>query len=173
MVTLPSLVSWFVWMERNKKVFENGNTSVSAVVYKTLGIAINSTTETKIAIPKKVKIYLQGGTPEGWFDGTTHSNRLQSGAGGLLRLSENSYYKWTFNCGPGTNTRAELLGVLATLNLTARLNIETLQIFGDSKIIIDRLNHRGNLQVISLLCWKDIIGELQTIFRDINFTHIY
>jgi hypothetical protein len=139
------LVCWFVWLERNKKVFENGNPSVSAVVYKTLGIVANSTTPTKVAIQKKVKIHLQGGTPAGWFDGATQSNGLQSGAGGLLRITENSYYKWTFNCGPGTNTRAELLGVWATLNLAARFNIEALQIFGDSKIIIDWLNRRGKL----------------------------
>jgi hypothetical protein len=57
--------------------------------------------------------------------------------------------------------------------LAARFNIEALQIFGESKIIIDWLNHRGKLQVVSLLVWKDRIRELQTFFRDISFSHIY
>jgi hypothetical protein len=124
-------------MERNKIVFENGNPSVGMVVYKALRIVATSTTTIKVVIPKKFKIHLLGGTPAGWFDGAAQSNGLQSGVGGILRLTENSYYKWTFNYGPGTNTRAKLLGVWATLNLAARLNLEALQIFGDSKIIID------------------------------------
>jgi hypothetical protein len=57
--------------------------------------------------------------------------------------------------------------------LAARFNIEALQIFGDSKIIIDWLNRRGKLQVVSLLGWKDRIRELQKFFRDISFSHIY
>jgi ribonuclease HI len=133
----------------------------------------NWTVPTKVAIQKKVKIHILEGTPTGWFDGATQSNGLQSGAGGLIRITENSHYRWTFNCGPGSNTRAELLGVWATLHLETRLNIEVLQIFGDSRIIIDWLNSRGKLQVISLLGWKDRIRELQSTFRKINFTHIY
>lgn len=35
---LPSLVCWFVWLERNKKFFENGTPSTSIVAYKTLGM---------------------------------------------------------------------------------------------------------------------------------------
>lgn len=149
-LTLSSLVCWFVSRERNKSVFENGNPSVSAVVYKTLVLVATSTIALKVAIPKKVKIHLRGGTLAGWFDGAAQSNGLQIVAGGILRITENSYYTWTFNCGQGTNTRVALLGVWATLNLAARINLEALQIFGDSKIIIDWLNCREKLQVISL-----------------------
>ena len=38
---LPSLVSCFVWMDRNKKLFENGPPSTSIVAYKTLGMLKN------------------------------------------------------------------------------------------------------------------------------------
>jgi ribonuclease HI len=74
---------------------------------------------------------------------------------------------------PGTNTRAELLGVWATLILATRLDMKDLQVYGDSKIVIDWLNCRGNLQVISLVGWKDRIKELATSFRTIRFAHIY
>jgi hypothetical protein len=36
--TLPALVSWKIWMEHNKAIFENGSPSICSVVYKTLGI---------------------------------------------------------------------------------------------------------------------------------------
>jgi hypothetical protein len=53
------------------------------------------------------------------------------------------------------------------------LHILDLQVFGDSRIIIDWLNKKGNLQVITLECWKDRIKELCQLFRSLCFTHIY
>jgi ribonuclease HI len=126
--------------------------------------------ETKI-IKTKTKTHITEGLTTGWFDGAAQSDGLQSGAGGLLRISKNSYYSWTFNCGPGTNTRAELLGVWATLHLASRLNIEDIQIIGDSKIVIDWLNNKGKLQVSSLLGWMDRVRELHTTFRHISYKH--
>jgi hypothetical protein len=35
--TLPSLISWHVWLEHNKVLFENGRPSIHSVVCKTLG----------------------------------------------------------------------------------------------------------------------------------------
>jgi ribonuclease HI len=108
-----------------------------------------------------------------WFDGATLSNGSQSGAGGLIKITHNTFYKWTFNCGPGTNTRAKLLGAWATLYLASRLYIETLQVLGDSRIVIEWLSGRGELQTISLLAWKDRIRLLQPNFKKISYNHIY
>jgi hypothetical protein len=107
-------------------------------------------------------------TPTGWFDGATLSNGSQSGAGGLIKISQNTFYKWTFNCGPGTNTRAELLGAWATLYLASRLHIEVLQVLGDSRIVIEWLSNKGDLQAISLLAWKDRIRLLQPTFKKLS-----
>jgi hypothetical protein len=82
-------------------------------------------------------------TPTGWFDGATQRSGTLCGAGGLIRTNKNSFFRWTFCCGPGTNTRAELLGAWATLHLASRLNIEHLQMIDDSRVIIDWLNHNG------------------------------
>jgi ribonuclease HI len=109
----------------------------------------------------------------GWFDGVASSNGLQSGVGGMLKINDNTLYKWTFNTGPGTNNREELLGVWETLLLATRLHITELQVIRDSKIIIDWCKGKGRLQVISLDCWKYKIRELSTLFRAINFSHTY
>jgi ribonuclease HI len=74
---------------------------------------------------------------------------------------------------PGTNTRAELLGVWATLFLASKLHIDTLQVLGDSRIVIEWLSSRGELQVVSLLAWKDRIRQLQSTFKKLNYTHIH
>jgi ribonuclease HI len=163
------------WKE-TKKFLTMGIRATNTVVYKTLGMLSNwaaiypKKVDSKNKAKKNVMIHTPEGLPTGWFDGVAQSNGLQSGAGGLISLSSNSLIRWTFNCGPGTNTRAELLGAWATLHLASRLNIDELQIYGDSKIVIDWMNNKGKLQVISLLGWQDRIRELQPLFRKLSFT---
>jgi ribonuclease HI len=109
----------------------------------------------------------------GWFDGAASADGTQSGARGIIRISDSTVYKWTFNTGPGTNNRAELLGVWVTLFLASRLHLTELQIIGDSKIIIDWCNGRGRLQILALDGWKEKIRELSTHFGVITFIHAY
>jgi ribonuclease HI len=59
------------------------------------------------------------------------------------------------------------------LTLATRLDIIDIKVLGDSRIVIDWLNYKGNLQVFALDCWKDRIRDLIKNFRAINFSHIY
>jgi hypothetical protein len=116
---LPSLICWTIWLERNKTIFENGTPSIIAVAYKALRI-YKSWKEAHIKKPRLQ--YIKKGpdfddTPIGWFYEATLSNGSQSGDGGLIKTTQNTYYKWNFNCGPSTNTRKKLLGAWATLYL--------------------------------------------------------
>jgi hypothetical protein len=142
-----------MWLERNKKLFKNGIPSTSTVAYKTLGMLKNWTTihPRKEITKTKAKTHMPEDIPTGWFDGAVQSNGLQSGVGGLISTLLNSQCRWPFNCGPTTNTRAELLGAWATLHLASRINIDVLPLFGDSIIVIDWLNSKGKLQVTTLL----------------------
>jgi ribonuclease HI len=72
-----------------------------------------------------------------WFDGAAVSTKLNSGVGGVIMITEYKIFKWYFNCGSGTNTNAELLGVWALLTLVVRLDISEIFVQGDSKIVID------------------------------------
>jgi ribonuclease HI len=78
-----------------------------------------------------------------------------------------------FQLREGTNTRAKLLGVWATLFLAHKLDIDQLQLLGDSKIMVDWLKHKCNLYVTSVLGWMEKIRILTTLFKDIRFDHIY
>lgn len=111
--------------------------------------------------------------PTGWFDGAALTLGQNSGAGGIIRFFEHKIYKWYFNCGQGTNTREELLGVWALLTLIVRLDISELSVHGDSKIVIDWLRGKGHLQVFNLECWKDIILDLIKKIHSISFQHVY
>jgi hypothetical protein len=44
---LPVLLSWFIWKERNKSLFEGKAPSVGNVVYRTLSMLTNHQTEFK------------------------------------------------------------------------------------------------------------------------------
>jgi hypothetical protein len=150
--TLPSLISWHVCLERNKVLFENGRPSIHSVICKTLGGISRPKDIQKQPVTRSTYTMIQDDFTTGWFDGATQSSNQLSGAGGVHRINDHTDYKWTFNCGPSTNTRAELLGVWELLTLASQLHILDLRFFGDSRIIINSLNHKGKLQVISLEC---------------------
>jgi hypothetical protein len=132
---LPPLVIWFIWLARNKLIFDNISPSINSVAYKSLGL--HQIWKEIHPSKGKTKIFINPSIVEnistGWFDGAAQHNGALSGAGGLIRITENSLYKWTFSCGPGTNTRAELLGAWATLHLATRLNIDHLQLIEQLK----------------------------------------
>jgi hypothetical protein len=52
-------------------------------------------------------------------------------------------------------------------------SIQKIQILGDSQVIIDWINHKGNLQAVDLDGWKQKTRELANTFQDIIFHHIY
>jgi hypothetical protein len=142
--TLPSVVCWYIWLERNRCIFENCSPTVQGVGIKIRGMVKISSGQTL-----QKRIYKRNKkTPDitlassCWFDGAAQENGILSGAGGIIKISGNTIYRWTFNCGMGTNTRAELLGVWASLSLAHRLDIDHLHVLGDSKIVIDWLNYK-------------------------------
>jgi ribonuclease HI len=65
------------------------------------------------------------------------------------------------------------MGVWASLTLAHRLSISDFHVLGDSKIVIDWLNRKGTLQVVTIDCWKDRINELIKYFMNISFSHVY
>jgi ribonuclease HI len=171
--TLSAFICWYIWLERNYAIFEDGNPSLQKVVYKTLSVVGDYKIQLKAFAPRKILCLSAGGGTVGWFDGAAQQSGQNSGAGGVIRVNDHQSYKWFFNCGPGTNTRAELLGVWALLTLASRLSISDLLVQGDSKIVIEWLQGKGRLQVVSLECWKDRILEIIKHFRKISFTHVF
>jgi ribonuclease HI len=113
------------------------------------------------------------GTSIACFDGAALSGGKQCGAGGVIKTLESTVYRWFINCGDGTNTKAELLGVWATLTLATHLSLQKLQVLGDSKVIIEWLNNRGRLQASAIEGWKLRTKELIKYFQEISFQHIF
>jgi ribonuclease HI len=128
---------------------------------------------TKIVPLQDILIPQHMNTTIAWFDGAAQLDGNQCGAGGVFKTPDLTVYRWVFNCGGGTNTRAELLGVWATLMLASHLSFHRLQVLGDSKVVIDWLSNRGRLQASTIEGWKSKIKELIKPFQAISFEHIY
>jgi ribonuclease HI len=171
--SIATHVIWFTWLERNKAIFEDTSPSLHSVIYKTLARLTNSSSHVKSRLPRTIMINHSLNTTLAWFDGAASKDVFRSGAGGVIKIWETTVYKWTFFCGKGTNTRAELLGAWVTLMLAEFLEIPCIHIMGDSKVVIDWLSDKGGLMVSSIEGWKKRIKLLIQNFLSIEFQHIY
>jgi ribonuclease HI len=73
----------------------------------------------------------------------------------------------------GSNTKAKLMGLWATLTLATFWSINQLQILGDSRVIIDWINHKCNLIAVNIERWKQKKMELAKNIKDPSIHHIY
>ena len=121
-------------------------------------------------IPNRVCdfIHIEGFTLA-YFDGAALLSGCCCAAGGYFKTHALRVTKWYINCGVDTNTKAEL----KTLTLATLWAIDKIQILGDSKVIIDWINQKGQLQAVNLEGRKLKTKELAHNFKDISFQHIY
>jgi hypothetical protein len=108
-----------LWLERNRCIFDSCSPSTQRVSIQISGMMKPTSSQVLKRTHNRIKK-----TPDFimesvcWFDGATQNNGLLSGAGGLLKTIGSTTYRWTLNCGQGTNTRAELLGFVGIINLS-------------------------------------------------------
>ena len=129
--TFPTFICWFIWLDRNKTIFESGTPSIQKIVFLALEAVGNHRKKEKDYLPRISTFEVPEEKVIGWFDGATHQNGEQSGAGGMIKINNYKTYKWTLNCGRVTNTRVELMGVWTSLIMASRLSIPDFHVLGD------------------------------------------
>jgi ribonuclease HI len=172
-VSLAAHAYWQLWIGRNKVIFDDRSPSLLSVVHKILVSFSWQPSSIKVFPIKVCEITQAKGYTLACFDGATQSNGLCCGAGGIFKTHPSRITKWFINCGAGSNTKAELMGLWATLTLATFWSINQLQILGDSRVIIDWINLKSNLHAVNIECWKQKTRELAKNFKDISFQHIY
>ena len=80
--------------------------------------------------------------PWAFFDGASQGNPPLGGSGGVLYLSKNHKLQARFSLGHYTNNKLELETLHLVLNLAINNNISQLQFFGDSKMVVDWVNKK-------------------------------
>jgi ribonuclease HI len=170
--SLPTLVSWQIWIARNRAIFDARPPSQQEVFQKIL-VSINW----KHPLQKAPKLdicdlhFLNGYTVS-WFDGAALLGGDCCGAGGVFKSHPSRLTLWYLNCGVGTNNKAELMGLWAALYLASCWSINLLHVLGDSRIIIDWISKKSDLQIVHNDSWKVKVKELSKTFTDVNYLHI-
>jgi ribonuclease HI len=98
---------------------------------------------------------------------------FKCGAGAILKCPDLGVFSLKMNCGPGTNTRGELLALWSILFFAQYKQISCLQLVGDSKVIVDWFSFKNNLQVINLQPWMSKIRQMSEKFQNLKVQHIY
>jgi ribonuclease HI len=172
----PSLavyVSWYIWLERNKTLFEDTSPSHRAVCYRILSTFHWQQSLNKPILYNTVDFSLPPGHSVAFFDGAASATGLCCGAGGIFKTHPERTTSWYLCCGRGTNSKAELLGLWATLLLASKWSLDHLQVFGDSKVIIDWINRKCALRSSHVEGWKLKTQLLASSFSDISFCHLH
>jgi len=87
----------------------------------------------------------------GYFDGASQGDGGRCGVGAVILLPTNFTLKVSLMCGKGTNTRGEIMALWVLFHMENSINIDSLQIFGDSKIVVDWFNSKALIQVVGLM----------------------
>lgn len=170
--TLAVCMCWQVWKERNSAIFEDRIPSILAVFHRVRNSFQWQPALNKTFTPKVYEISLSPGYSLACFDGAAESTGLCCGAGGFFRTHSKRITKWFMNCGEGTNTKAELLGLWTSLALASFWSIDHLLVLGDSRVVIDWISQKSLLRSVNIEAWKDKIQGLSNRFLDISYRHI-
>ena len=153
MIVLPLLVTWGIWLARNKLIFTGKECTTLITTGMVCGIAN--------ALPKHLRIKKQRdvlaleidrSTPWGFFDGASQNNLC--GGGAILNLDGNQSFELITGLGEGSNNRAELLSLQLLLFFAAEKGCRTIRIFGDSLNVINwvkRIQTCSDLQLGNIL----------------------
>ena len=107
------------------------------------------------------------------FDGASINEGATCGAGGSMKKIVNPDIRWFFNCRSGSNTKAELVGVWTSFILANLLDIRPLHMVGDSKVVMEWMQRKGNLLATRIEGWKCRVRILEKNFQEVVFQHIY
>jgi len=109
-----------------------------------------------------------------YTDGASKGNPGPAGAGGVIYDAEGSVIaEVTHYLGVTTNNVAEYTALLLTLEQAILLGIKHVDVFMDSKLVVEQMNGRWKIKNPVL---KEINNKLKILlpkFQSISFTHIY
>jgi ribonuclease HI len=109
-----------------------------------------------------------------YFDGASRGNPGLAGYGAVLYDSEGKIVDECYNrlSGICTNNQAEYAGLLNGLKMVLRNNINQIDVYGDSNLIIQQMNRKWKVKSNSILLYYEACREISEEFDCINFQHV-
>lgn len=113
---------------------------------------------------------IDSNTPWAFFDGA--ANQHGCGGGFIIHINDHHYYKVKLGLGAGTNNYVELITLQHLLHFSLSHHCTSINIYGDSKIIINWFNGISDCYIHTL----NIILHEVYVFKALNnisCSHIY
>lgn len=167
--SIPLLLFWYVWKKRNNAIFREGKGSHLPVSDQIISMYLS--------IPKKESAnknhrpgnfsVQQMGYPRAFFDGAAQRGLCACGV--YISMCDDLHYSIYWHGGRGTNNKVEAMALAGLLPFTSFLNIQQLQIYGDSKNTIGLATGRLIKRNPTLTGWINRIKSLLQVFSHIPF----
>jgi ribonuclease HI len=104
----------------------------------------------------------------GYFDGASSGNPGKIGVGfAILNSSDEVVYQRGEIIGTGTNNEAEYFALILLLETALKNGVEKMEIFGDSKLVVEQVSGRWKVKAENLKPFSEIAKDR---FKKGNFT---
>jgi hypothetical protein len=111
--------------------------------------------------------------PWSYFDGASQKNGQNCGGGAVIYLTNTHYFNLSMGLGSGTNNYAGLMTLKLLLNFLGERGIETLQIFGDSMVVLNWIRKTQACHNIRLHPLLDEVFTILNSYRQFFACDIY
>ena len=109
-----------------------------------------------------------------YTDGASRGNPGPASAGGIIiSPSGGTVYELSIPLGIQTNNYAEYMALLLTLQKAKILGIKKVDVFMDSKLVVEQVQGNWKINNECLKVINNEIQELKSHFEIITFKHIY
>ena len=171
---LPLIITWGIWIARNRLIFDDKWTEPDIVAAQCIG-TLQHFPQLKNTKPKRRVgvLELDKSIPWAFFDGPAQGNPLICGGGGIIYWSDQSFLVSRAGLGEGSNNYAEVMSLKLILLLAVEKNIRKINIMGDSLLIINWANKHSECHTLRLRPILEEIHLLVTRFDHISFSHVY
>lgn len=170
--TLPLFLFDAIWRAQNASIFKDSAPSVYFTSLKTI-YQWNSYPSATLR-PKLRRVLvpvIDDKSSHGFFDGA--SQRDVCGAGIVLYIHHNHHFNIQVGIGVGDGLKPELLALRCLLWFSLRRGFSTLNIFGDSQVVVNWFNGRHKIKALILEPWMEEVMRLRASFDSIYCQHIY
>jgi hypothetical protein len=93
---LPVLLCWYLWLERNKALFEGKPPTINSVVHQTLCLLTKFPSAVNVLPSRQSPIFRLPGYTLAFFDGASSVGGALCGAGGSLKRTFGPDIRWFF-----------------------------------------------------------------------------
>ena len=109
----------------------------------------------------------------GYFDGSAAGVPQICGACGILYLSDEHSFAFSVGLRLGTNNFAELLALKLLITLALKQWVQTLQVFGDSQLVINWISGKFRINNILLTQILHEVIRISNLLVKVDYEHIY